>query len=80
MTTATRRSTIQRHSAREVDPPVRPVRTTYRYLRMQGLSPVEAGNVAGLAVGLRPQSTGWTATEIERLLFLRWRVRSAERR
>jgi hypothetical protein len=32
----------------------------------------EAGNVAAYLAGIRPVPSGWTATEIDALLFLWW--------
>src|SRR2546426_3040181 len=47
---------------------------TYRDLRARGLAAREAGNLTAYLVGLRPVRTGWTAAEIDRLLFLRYLV------
>jgi hypothetical protein len=46
----------------------------YRGLERRGLSSVQAGNLTARVNGLAPVSTGWRVVEIERLLFLRWRV------
>jgi hypothetical protein len=47
---------------------------TCRDLRAKGLAPTEAGNLTAYLRGLRPVGTGWTAAEIGRLLFLRFRL------
>lgn len=36
-----------------------------------GCTPVEAANLLGVSVGLRPVPEGWTLREIERLRFAR---------
>ena len=46
----------------------------YDGLRRRGLSPEEAGNLVGRAVGVAPIRGGWTPVQLERLLFLRWLV------
>jgi hypothetical protein len=48
-----------------------PVRTTYRRLRIAGLTPREAGTLTGHLAGLRVVPTGWTIEEVERLMFIR---------
>ena len=47
---------------------------TYRHLRILGLEPSEAGNLAAFVRGIPPVATGWTVKEIDRLLFLRYLV------
>lgn len=49
-------------------------RGTYRHLRMLGLDPSEAGNLAAFVRGIPPVEQGWTVKEIEHLLFLRYLV------
>ena len=49
-------------------------RTTFRRLRICGLSAEEAGNLTARLEGLRPVRDGWAVLEIERLVFLRWLV------
>jgi hypothetical protein len=51
-----------------------PVRAASRILAARGLAPAEAGNLTAFLHGLAPTTRGWTADEIERLLFLRYRV------
>jgi hypothetical protein len=57
-------------------PPDDSVRTTYRRLRLAGLSAREAGSLAGHLLGLRIVPSGWAIEEVERLLFVRELVRS----
>jgi hypothetical protein len=66
------------HSARITSPPGQelapepvPVRTTYRRLRIAGLTPREAGTLTGHLSGLRIVPSGWTIEEVERLMFIR---------
>ena len=40
-------------------------------LQSGGWSPVEAGNLAAIALGLRPARAGWTGAELDHLRFLR---------
>jgi hypothetical protein len=40
-------------------------------LEADGWTPREAGNLVGLANGLRPARSGWSEREIEHLRFLR---------
>ena len=40
-------------------------------LQSGGWSSSEAGNLAAIALGLRPARTGWTGRELDRLRFLR---------
>ena len=47
---------------------------TYRDLGARGLAPVEAGNLTAYLRGLRPVDGGWTVSEIDRVLFLRYLV------
>ncbi|HEU5205556.1 MAG TPA: hypothetical protein VFU17_14790 [Candidatus Limnocylindrales bacterium] len=47
---------------------------TYRHLRMLGLDPSEAGNLAAFVRGIPPVEQGWTVKQIEHLLFLRYLV------
>ena len=46
----------------------------YRDLGAKGLAPTEAGNLTAYLRGLRPVDQGWTVSEIDRLLFLRYLV------
>jgi hypothetical protein len=55
----------------DVAPEPVPVRTTYRRLRIAGLSPREAGTLTGHLAGLRIVPAGWTIEEVERLMFIR---------
>jgi hypothetical protein len=44
-----------------------------RWLRRQGLTPGEAGNLIGLRdLALHPARSGWTLQELARVDFLRW--------
>jgi hypothetical protein len=52
------------------------VRTTYRRLRIAGLSAREAGTLTGHLAGLRAVPGGWSVEEVERLLFVRELVRA----
>lgn len=54
---------------------VQSLRDSVRLLARHGFSPVEAGNLAALLVGLWPAPGGWTVTQIEHLRFLRGIVR-----
>lgn len=56
-------------------PPTHPVRTTYRRLRMGGLTAGEAGNLTAHLAGLHVVPRGWQIEEVERLLFVRELVR-----
>lgn len=40
-------------------------------LQSGGWTPVEAGNLAALALGLKPARTGWTGAELDHLRFVR---------
>jgi hypothetical protein len=40
-------------------------------LQSGGWSPVEAGNLAAIALGLRPARNGWTGAELDHLRFLK---------
>lgn len=40
-------------------------------LQSGGWSSVEAGNLAAIALGLRPARTGWTGAELDHLRFLK---------
>ena len=40
-------------------------------LQSGGWSSVEAGNLAAIALGLRPARTGWTGSQLDHLRFLR---------
>jgi hypothetical protein len=51
-----------------------PAREVYRRLQRAGLDAVEAGNLTARVKGLPPVDAGWRVPEIERLLFLRWRL------
>lgn len=51
------------------------VRTTYRRLRIAGLSAREAATLAGHLAGLHAVPGGWAVEEVERLLFVREMVR-----
>jgi hypothetical protein len=46
----------------------------YRHLRMLGLDPAEAGNLAAFVRGIAPVEQGWTVQEIDHLLFLGYLV------
>jgi hypothetical protein len=46
----------------------------YRHLRMLGLDPAEAGNLAAFVRGIPPVEQGWTVKEIDHLLFLGYLV------
>ena len=48
-------------------------RTLYRAFIVRGFTPEEAGDLAGVIVGLAPRH--WTKRQIERLLTLRWEAR-----
>ena len=48
-----------------------PTRTLIWRLQSGGWTPVEAGNLAAIALGLRPARTGWTGGELDHLRFLR---------
>ena len=52
------------------------VGTTYRRLRMAGLSAREAGTLTAHLTGLPIVPGGWRVAEIERLLFTRALVRT----
>ena len=52
------------------------VRTTYRRLRMAGLSTREAGSLTAHLTGLPIVAGGWRVEEVERLLFARELVRT----
>lgn len=51
------------------------VRTTYRRLRIGGLTETEAGNLTAHLAGLHAVPNGWQIEELERLLFVRELVR-----
>jgi hypothetical protein len=51
-------------------------RTTYRRLRIAGLSAREAGSLTGHLAGLHAVPGGWAIEEVERLLFVRELVRT----
>jgi len=55
---------------------VQPLRTTYRRLRLAGLTAREAGTLTGHLAGLRIVPSGWSIEEVERLLFVRELVRT----
>jgi hypothetical protein len=40
-------------------------------LQSGGWSSIEAGNLAAIALGLRPARSGWTGPELDRLRFLK---------
>ena len=48
-----------------------PTRTLIWRLQSGGWTPTEAGNLAAIALGLRPARTGWTGAELDHLRFLR---------
>jgi hypothetical protein len=52
------------------------VRTTYRRLRMAGLSAREAGTLTAHVTGLPIVPGGWRVEEVEHLLFVRELVRT----
>ncbi|HEY2915829.1 MAG TPA: hypothetical protein VGI98_01310 [Candidatus Limnocylindrales bacterium] len=72
--------------AAELEPPVvptadptvapEPARAMMWSLEAGGWTEREAGNLVGLAHGLRPARAGWTEREIEHLRFLRALVES----
>jgi len=68
-------STARKAALEEPPIPAHPVRTTYRRLRMGGLSAGEAGNLTAHLAGLHVVPRGWQIEEIERLLFVRELVR-----
>jgi hypothetical protein len=47
-----------------------------RNLLYRGFGPDEAGNLVGLAFGLRPTHGGWSGREIDHLRFVREATRS----
>ena len=51
-----------------------PAREVFERLARCGLSLGQAGNLTARVKGLAPVTTSWRLAEIERLLFLRWRV------
>lgn len=57
--------------AQEPALPVAAPEITFRRLRIAGLTAAQAGNLTARLSGLSPVRTGWSVTEIERLLFLR---------
>ena len=54
--------------------PFEPPGVTYRLLGSRGFRSDEAGNLTAYLHGLPPVNGGWAVGEIERLLFLRYRV------
>ena len=48
-----------------------PTRALIWRLQSGGWSSVEAGNLAAIALGLRPARTGWTGSELDHLRFLK---------
>jgi hypothetical protein len=70
------RSSAQR-PAEESEPtlPGEDVRRIFRRLSRAGFDATGAGNLSGVAVGLRPTSAGWSQREITAMLFLRELVR-----
>ena len=73
MSNATRASLEQAATAADAAVATAPGTTRALIWRLQsgGWSPVEAGNLAAIALGLRPARTGWTGTELDHLRFLR---------
>jgi len=67
MTTETIGATIQATAGAEKRPSAR---TMVSRLLRAGCTPLEAGNLSALAVGLGPVASGWSILEIERLRFL----------
>lgn len=67
MTTRTVEATIQATASTAQRPSARAM--VGRLLRA-GCTPLEAGNLSALAVGLGPVASGWSILEIERLRFL----------
>jgi hypothetical protein len=57
--------------AQEPELPVAAPEITFRRLRIAGLTAAQAGNLTARLSGLSPVRTGWSVSEIERLLFLR---------
>jgi hypothetical protein len=53
-----------------------PIAITVRRLQMCGFSPVEAATLAGRLTGLPVTRSGWTARQVEYLVFLRAIVES----
>jgi hypothetical protein len=45
-----------------------------RLLRMGGLSSTEASNLVAYLSGIQPSESGWSADEIDRLLFVSYLV------
>lgn len=48
-----------------------PTRALIWRLQSGGWTVVEAGNLAAIALGLRPARTGWTGAELDHLRFLK---------
>ena len=48
-----------------------PTRALIWRLQSGGWTPVEAGNLAAIALGLRPARSGWTGPELDHLRFLK---------
>ena len=48
-----------------------PTRALIWRLQSGGWTPVEAGNLAAIALGLRPARAGWTGAELDHLRFLK---------
>jgi len=53
-----------------------PARSTYRRLRIAGLTAREAGSLTAHLTGLATVAGGWSIEEVERLLFVRELVRT----
>ncbi len=49
-------------------------RATFMGLRWIGLTTEEAANLTARVVGIGAAPGGWTVTDVQRLLFLRWLV------
>jgi hypothetical protein len=47
-------------------------------LQSGGWTDVEAGNLAAIALGLKPARTGWTGAELDHLRFLRTLVNAGQ--
>jgi hypothetical protein len=57
-----------------------PAATTYRRLRLAGLTAREAGTLVARLNGLEPVAGGWRVSEVEGLLFVRALVQAGRLR
>ena len=73
MTPATRAALEEAAAAADSAVATAPGTTRALIWRLQsgGWTPVEAGNLAAIALGLRPARSGWTGTELDHLRFLK---------